>query len=119
MVSDKVNEELQADIQLLASRTEYETSKTDNVAAVLEEKVERLEGELELERFYKGLLSIILFDAVAFPHIGVVGILFIGFFEFILVYVFSKYCNVIGLHDCLHACYESCIKIIHAFRKKV
>lgn len=103
---------------LTQGKAAAQESKIDDAKAVLEAEVESLKGNLELHKFYSATIFMILLDAAIFPHIGVVGVLVIAFLELVLLYVYSRYCNVAGLHDCLHACGEFFVRIAGSCRRK-
>lgn len=119
-MTNNSDQDLQQVIASLLSqgKAAAEDNKIDDAKAVLEAEVERLRGKLELHEFYSATIFLILLDAAIFPHIGWIGILVIGFLELILLYVFSKYCNVAGLHDCLHTCGEFFIRIASSCKRK-
>jgi len=108
---------LELDRDALISKSE-ESSGSDDVTALLETEVEDLKSRLELQKFYFALMFIIAFDAATYQHLSALGITIISILEFGLIFVFSKHCNVSGLHDSVHACSEFCIKVIHAVRRK-
>lgn len=108
---------LELDRDALISRSER-SNESDDVTALLETEVEDLKSRLELQKFYFSLMLIIVFDAATYQHLSILGITIISIFEFGLIFVFSKHCNVIGLHDSVHACSEFCIRIIEAIRSK-
>lgn len=93
-------------------------NKIDDAKASLEDEVETLKKELELYKFYSSLIFIILLDASIFQNISWIGIFVISAFEFIFLYVFSKYCYIKDLHECLSKCSDTIINIIKAIKDK-
>lgn len=112
-----IDEGLQLDKSALISKAE-KSNRSDDVQAVLEAEVEELKSRLELQKFYFTMILIIVFDAATFAHLSTLGIIIIAILEFGLLFVFSKHCNVSGLHDSVHACGDFCIRVIKAIKGK-